>query len=187
MSQRDNINRLLLYKQTGDRNLRNEIIMANQELVWYCVNRYSSAVATKEDMFQAGIVGLIQAVERFEPERGFQLSTFALPYITNEIRLLIDNPEYIDDHEGLEPEDTYKANPFREKLEQVYSEILTEDERVVLDTVLRTNDEPAWSFNDISKQIGIPTKELKSLYASGIEKLNQPWVRWYIRLIKETL
>lgn len=187
MGQRDNIRKLVLYKENKDVNLRNEIVMDNQELVWYCVNKYTSSVATKEDMFQAGIMGLMIAIERFEPQKGFQLSTFALSYITNEIRLLIDNPDYIDDHEGLEPIDEYKTNPFREKLDELYSKVLTEDERLVLDIVLRTNDEPAWSFNDISKQTGIPTKDIKLLYASGVEKLNQPWVRWYIKLLKEII
>lgn len=185
--QRDNIQKLTEYKKTHSIRLRNEVVMANEELVWYCVNRYTSGIASREDMFQAGIVGLINAIERFDPSLGYQLSTFALPYIQNEIRLLIDNPDYIEDHEGMEAVDEYVENPFREKLEKLYSIILTENERLILDIILRTNDEPAWSVNDISKGTGISSRNIRLLYASGVEKMNQPWVRWYIEMLKKSL
>lgn len=181
----NNSEKLILFFRTRDNTLRNEILMDNQRLVWSVVQRYTSAVATKEDMFQAGMVGLLIAIDRFEPERGTQLSTYAVPYIQNEIRNLIDNPDYIDDHLGLEPEDTHQENPFRDKLELLYDSILTSDERTVLDIILRTNNEPAWSINDISKQLHIPSKDIRNLYASGVDKLNQPWVRWYIQKLKE--
>lgn len=181
----NNDKKLALFYQTRDVALRNEISMDNAELVWYVVQRYTSAVATREDMFQAGMLGLLVAIERFDPQRGTQLSTYAVPYIQNEIRRLIDNPDYIDDHVGLEPVDTYQENPFRSKLEELYDSVLTHPERTVLDVVLRTNDEPAWSINDISKQLHIPSREIRDLYATGIKKLNQPWVRWYIQKLEE--
>lgn len=185
--QRDNIQKLIEYKQTGNKKLRNQIIMDNEELVWYCVNRYTSGIATREDMFQAGVIGLINAIERFDYSLGYQLSTFAFPYIQNEIRLLIDNPEYIEDHDSLEIIDEHADNPLREKLEDLYSKLLTEEERMILDIVLRTNDEPAWSINDISRETGLSSSSIRSIYASGVEKMNQPWVRWYIKLIKQSI
>lgn len=39
-----------------------------------------------EDLIQIGYIGLIKAAERFEPERGLQFSTYAVPMITGEIR-----------------------------------------------------------------------------------------------------
>lgn len=182
-----NQEKLTRYFHNPSSKLRNEIVLDNQELVWYIVKRYTSGIATRDDMFQAGIVGLITAIERFDPERGAQLSTYAVPYIQNEIRKLIDNPDYIEDHAGLEPADHYEDNPRRSRLGKLYESILSPDERDVLDIVLRTNDEPAWSINDIAKQTGIPAKRIRELYASGVERLNQPWVRWYIKKIDEIL
>ena len=184
---RDNRRKLIEFHKTGNKALRNEIVMDNEDLVWYIANRYTSSVATKEDMFQAGIVGLCTAIDKFDPSLGTQLSTYAVPYIQNEIRSLVDNPTYIDDQVGFEPEDEYVENPIREKLEKLYSSILTSEERTVLDTILRTNDEPALSVNDISKLLGIPGKRIRELYASSVYKLNQPWVCWYIKLIKKHL
>lgn len=40
----------------------------------------------RDDMFQAGAIGLLQAVDRFRPERGNAFSTFAVPRIAGEIR-----------------------------------------------------------------------------------------------------
>ena len=181
----NNVELLEMFFTTRDKELRDRILLNNQELVWYVVKRYTSAVATREDMFQAGIVGLLIAIERFDPRRGTQLSTYAVPYIQNEIRGLIDNPDYIDDHVGLEPVDIYQENPFRNKLNDIYQAILTPEEREVLDIVLRTNDEPAWSINDIAKQVHMSGKRVRELYTSGVNKLNQPWVQWYIKLIEQ--
>lgn len=182
---RNNSQKLVVFFETRDPTLRNEILLDNQELVWFIVKRYTSALFTREDMFQAGMLGLMTAVDRFDPGRGTKLSTYAVPYIQNEIRGLIYNPEYIDDHVGLEPVDTYRENPLQLKLDELYGAILTPGERTVLDVVLRTGDEPAWSINDIAKKLELSGKEVRDLYASGVKKLNQPWVRWYIRKVEE--
>lgn len=181
----DNAEKLKAYHYSRDKALRNELVMDNQELVWFIVKRYTSGIATREDMFQAGILGLITAIERFDPSKGVQLSTYAVPHIQNEIRRLIDNPDYIEDHAGLEAVEVNTDNPFRDKLDNLYAAILTYDERRILNIVLRTNDEPAWSINDISKETGMPSAMVKKLYADGVKKLNEPWVRWYIELLRK--
>lgn len=183
----DNITKLNEFYRTRSKKIRNEIVMNNQELVWFIVKRYSSGIATKEDMFQAGILGLIIAIERFDPGRGVQLSTYAVPYIKNEIRNLIDNPDYIEDHAGLEAVDDYTPSKLQEELAKLYAVMLTPRERTVIDILLRTNDEPAWSVNDISKQTGLSSHEIKEAYASGLVKINQPWVCWYIKKLKNQL
>jgi RNA polymerase sigma factor (sigma-70 family) len=184
---RDNERKLKEYARTRSVALRNEIALDNQDLVWFVSKRFTSGVATNEDMFHAGMLGLIQAIEKFDPNRGTQLSTYAVPYIQNEIRILIDNPAYLEDKEGYEVPDEYSANPFQEKLNQLYAAVLTEDERSVLDVILRTNDEPALSVNDIAKLLNISGKEVKRLYESGIRKMNQPWVCWYVKLLRKNL
>ena len=183
----DNTTKLAAYYRTRSKKLRNEIVMDNQELVWFIVKRYTSGIATREDLFQAGILGLMIAIDRFDPSRGVQLSTYAVPYIKNEIRCLIDNPDYLEDHAGLEAVDDYEPRTLQEKLASLYEAILTPDERTILDLLLRTNDEPAWSVNDISKHTKVSSKRIRELYASGLVKINQPWVCWYIKKLKNTL
>lgn len=67
---------------------RNQLIVDNAPLVTSVVKKmYLSPYAyyDKEDMFQQGILGLMKAVERFDPERGFAFSTYAVPLIQGEI------------------------------------------------------------------------------------------------------
>lgn len=71
---------------------RNEKILVNAPLVTSVVKKiYCSPYAyyDKEDMYQVGMIGLMKAVEKFDPEKGFQFSTYAVPMIWGEIRRFI--------------------------------------------------------------------------------------------------
>lgn len=74
---------------------RNELILKNAPLVTSVVKKmYCDAHAfyDKQDMYQEGMIGLIKAVERFNPELGFAFSTYAVPMIKGEImRFVRDN------------------------------------------------------------------------------------------------
>ena len=67
---------------------RNELICANMGLVYSCVGRFRGKGIDYEDLCSAGCVGLIKAVDRFDEGRGCTLSTYAVPVILGEIRLL---------------------------------------------------------------------------------------------------
>lgn len=62
------------------------LITKNMGLVHACANRFRGRGVEYEDLFQAGCVGLIKAAGGFDPERGFQFSTYAVPAILGEIR-----------------------------------------------------------------------------------------------------
>lgn len=65
------------YKVRGDRRARARLIEAYQPLVFKVVMGLGLPPAHLLDMVQEGTVGLIDAVERFEPARGFRFSTYA--------------------------------------------------------------------------------------------------------------
>lgn len=65
------------YKRHGDRAARARLIEAYQPLVFKVVMDLRLPPAYLMDMIQEGTVGLIEAVERFEPERGFRFPTYA--------------------------------------------------------------------------------------------------------------
>ncbi|MDR3345498.1 MAG: sigma-70 family RNA polymerase sigma factor [Oscillospiraceae bacterium] len=71
-----------------ERSTRNRIVEDNLSLVHTCANRFRGRGTEYDDLFQAGCVGLIKAADRFEPERGFAFSTYAVPVILGEIRML---------------------------------------------------------------------------------------------------
>jgi RNA polymerase sigma-B factor len=75
------------YRATGDIRLRNRLVQANLGLVRQEVYRCQACSRESfEDLMQVGTLGLIQAIERFDVERGVALSSFALPYVRGAIR-----------------------------------------------------------------------------------------------------
>jgi RNA polymerase sigma-B factor len=75
------------YQQTGKAGLRNQIVELNLGLVrkeaHFWVNQCQE---TYDDLLQVGSIGLINAIDKFEIEKGCAFSTFAIPYIRGEIQ-----------------------------------------------------------------------------------------------------
>lgn len=65
---------------------RDHLVELHLPLVGYIVRRFAGRGESVDDLMQIGTVGLIQAIDRFEPERGLAFSTFATPTIAGEIR-----------------------------------------------------------------------------------------------------
>ena len=67
---------------------RNEMIERNMGLVHSCAHRFQGKGIEYEDLFQAGCMGLIKAVDAFDWERGVRFSTYAVPVILGGMRRL---------------------------------------------------------------------------------------------------
>lgn len=67
---------------------RADIIAKNVGLVHSCANKFRGRGIEYDDLFQAGCIGLIKAVDAFDEERGVKLSTYAVPVILGEIKRL---------------------------------------------------------------------------------------------------
>ena len=67
---------------------REQTITDNLGLVHACAKRFVGRGMEYDDLFQAGCVGLVKAVDGFEPERGLCFSTYAVPLILGEMRHL---------------------------------------------------------------------------------------------------
>jgi RNA polymerase sigma-70 factor (sigma-B/F/G subfamily) len=70
----------------GHERVRTALIEANLPLVRYVAARFRSRNEPMEDVVQVGTIGLINAIDRFDAERGVQFPTFAMPTIIGEIR-----------------------------------------------------------------------------------------------------
>jgi RNA polymerase sigma-B factor len=78
--------RFARYRRSGDRRLRDELIEEHLWLARHCARRYAGRGEALEDLVQVAMVGLVKAVERFDADRGFVFSTFAVPTILGELR-----------------------------------------------------------------------------------------------------
>ena len=70
---------------------RNKIVEENLGLVHSCCKRFKGKGIEYEDLYMAGCVGLIKAVDNFDEEKGFAFSTYAVPVIMGEIKRIFRN------------------------------------------------------------------------------------------------
>ncbi|MFJ4096098.1 RNA polymerase sigma factor SigF [Kitasatospora sp. NPDC089913] len=66
--------------------VRDTLIELNLPLVRYASARFRSRNEPMEDIVQVGTIGLIKAIDRFDPERGVEFPTFAMPTVVGEIK-----------------------------------------------------------------------------------------------------
>jgi RNA polymerase sporulation-specific sigma factor len=67
---------------------REQAIRENIGLVHSCARHFRGRGIEYDDLFQAGCLGLVKAVDHFDPDRGVKFSTYAVPVILGEIRRL---------------------------------------------------------------------------------------------------
>ena len=87
--------RRLREARTGNRNavrggnpssLRDHLVMVHAPLVEHCARNFKASGEPLDDLVQEGYVGLIKAVDRFDPEKNIKFSTYACHLIVGEIR-----------------------------------------------------------------------------------------------------
>ena len=77
---------LAAYRRRPSVHLRNRLVELNIGLVRRIAHRFSKqSTVPYEDLEQLGSMGLIRAIERFDPQHGYAFSSFAVPYIRGEI------------------------------------------------------------------------------------------------------
>jgi RNA polymerase sigma-B factor len=74
------------YHEEGDLQAREKLIEQYMSLVRSLARRYSYRGEQLEDLVQIGAIGLIKAIDRFDIERGVELTTYATPNIIGEIK-----------------------------------------------------------------------------------------------------
>lgn len=83
---------LIVRAQAGDEQARQKMISGNLRLVLSVVQRFAGRGENPDDLFQVGCIGLIKAIDHFDPSLGLRFSTYGQPMIAGEIRrFLRDN------------------------------------------------------------------------------------------------
>jgi RNA polymerase sigma-B factor len=73
-------------RRTGDRAIRNALVEEHRWLAVHCARRFSHKGEPLDDLVQVAMVGILKAVERFDPDYGVVFSTFAVPTVVGELR-----------------------------------------------------------------------------------------------------
>ena len=102
---------------SGEKEARDTLVYENTGLVWSVVRRFSYSGADREELFQIGVIGLLKAIDRFDPSFQVCFSTYAVPAISGELKRFLrdDGPikisRSIQDHQK-------KIREFQEEWEQ---------------------------------------------------------------------
>ncbi len=128
---------LIANAQKGDMAAREKLITSNIALIKSLVRRYASKGVEYEDLMQIGSIGLIKAVNGYDPKYGVRFSTYAVPLILGELKRYMRDDGMLKVSRSLK--ETYqKIKAAKEELEK------------------RLNREP--SINEIAAQIGCDTE-----------------------------
>lgn len=82
----DETRRLIAQAQAGDAAAREELVRANLRLVAAVAQRFRTSGVDLDDLFQVGCIGLIKAIDGFDPAYEVRFSTYAVPVIMGEMR-----------------------------------------------------------------------------------------------------
>ena len=75
--------------QNGDMKARNILVEKNMRLVAHMIKKYMSADRDTDDLISVGTIGLIKAVNTFNPDKNIKLATYASRCIENEILMYL--------------------------------------------------------------------------------------------------
>lgn len=138
--------------QAGDPSARRRLIESNMRLVINIAKTYRNRSIPLEDLIQEGAIGLIQAAERFDPNKGFRFSTYATHWIRQAIGRAIDN----------------KSKAIR--LPAHVSQSLRKVEKEKLRLARELGYEP--TYEQLAAAIGVSAKKLMTLMQSSQDLLS---------------
>lgn len=88
----DEMRELLDRSHHGDKDARDKLICGNLRLMLSVIQRFTSRGENPDDLFQVGCIGLIKAIDNFDPSHEVMFSTYGVPMISGEVkRFLRDN------------------------------------------------------------------------------------------------
>lgn len=106
---------LLRQCRQGDKQAREKLISGNLRLVLSVVQKFSNRGENLDDLFQVGCIGLMKAIDNFNPDMDVRFSTYGVPMIVGEIRRYLRDNSAIRVSRSMR-DTAYKVLQAREKL-----------------------------------------------------------------------
>ncbi len=128
LSQKEN-EELMVRLKAGDKAAREKFIVGNMRLVLSLVKRFWAKNAHADDVFQAGCVGLIKAIENFDLSFNVKFSTYAVPMIMGEMK------RYLRDGNSLRVSRSIRDTAYR--ILKVRESIEERDEEATIEKIAK--------------------------------------------------
>lgn len=142
---------LLKRSQGGDKAAREELIQGNLRLVLSVVQKFTNRGECMDDLFQIGCIGLIKAIDNFDPVHEVKFSTYAVPMIIGEIRRHLRDNNSVRVSRSIK-DVAYKAMQVKEKL------------------IAKNQKEP--TVDEIAKELDIPRCDVVLALESIVEPVS---------------
>ena len=154
----------------GDEEAREQFVVGNMRLVLSLVKRFWAKRANADDVFQAGCIGLLKAIDNFDLRVGVKFSTYAVPMIMGEIK------RYLRDGNSLRVSRSIRDTAYRvlktresieEKDEEATIEKIAETMNVALKEVVYALDaisDPVSLFEPVFNQSGDALMLMDQIY-----------------------
>ena len=126
LSNEEMLNLFERYKN-GEKFARDDIINGNLKLVLSILKSFNKSDENKDDLFQIGCVGLLKAVDNFDPSFGVKFSTYCVPMIQGEIRRYIRDNSSVRVSRSLK-DLSYRALKMKEELSLSLERVPTTEE-----------------------------------------------------------
>ena len=143
--------RLIKAARAGDRQARQEMVQGNLRLVLSVVQKFAGRGENMDDLFQVGCIGLIKAIDNFDPAQEVRFSTYGVPMIIGEIRRFLRDNNALRVSRSLR-DTAYRAMQSREQLEK------------------KLGREP--TVEEIARQAGMSRREVAAALESVVEPIS---------------
>ncbi len=142
---------LLKKIREGDREARQEMIKGNLRLVLSVVQKFTNRGESMDDLFQVGCIGLVKAIDNFDPNQNVRFSTYGVPMIIGEIR------RYLRDNNSIRVSRSMRDTAY--KAMQVKEMLAGEGKK-----------EP--TIHEIAKEMGMPKDDVVLALESIVEPIS---------------
>ncbi len=178
----------------GDRDARNTLISRNLRLVSHIVRKYYATAQNQDDLVSIGTIGLIKAVDTFDPDKGAHFATYASRCLQNEILMYfraqkklsseVSMQETIDtDREGnpltymdiIAEEDTIAddldVKIQCDKVRRLVRELLDDREREIISMRYGLSGAAPMPQRECAQRLGISRSYVSRIEKAALEKL----------------
>ena len=155
---------LLRRAKEGDKAAREKLIEGNLRLVLSVIQRFDKRGESPDDLFQVGCIGLIKAINNFDPTKQVRFSTYGVPMIAGEVR------RYLRDNSAIRVSRSIRDVAYRvlQCKEQLLIRLGREPTR---EEIARELDLPAEDVSEAMDAVCAPVSLYDPVYADGGDPL----------------
>lgn len=157
---------------------RDRLALAHQGLVGSVAKKWQGHGLDRDDLMGHGQIGLMKAIDKFDPGRGVEFSTYAVPWIKSEIQRAVEAHKRggsgyggEDDEPQLDPADYRSAGPAVEDMDLLEKAMKSLPPRHA--EVLRHRYEGGLNFEEIGQKLGVTKGRAKQIHDAAIVRMRE--------------